>query len=187
MHLRRFMVMKTCKHPQFFSKFLCKSLATHYGLDRMSARELAEKEKASTISAQDAADVRFPGPFSFHSYLQHLNTDRAWGDVHTLTILSCIWQIGITVLFTNQLNEHRIRHDRKLKDADLVVVFTSGNHYMGCGEYVIGYGIINCGHRMIKSSCGDVKYAHMLIHTYDVVATYLGPVNNFWKFWIRDN
>ena len=178
MHLRRFMVMKMCKHPQFFSKYLCKSLATHYGL---------EKEKAGTISAQDAADQRLPGPFSFHSYLQHLNTDRAWGDVHTLTILSCIWQIGITVLFTNQLNEHRIRHDRKLKDADLVVVFTSGNHYMGCGEYVIRYGIINCGHGMIKSSCRNVKYAHALIHTYDVVATYLGPVNNFWKFWIWDN
>ena len=140
MHLRRFMVMKMCKHPQFFSKFLCKSLATHYGLDRMPARELAEKEKAGTISAQDAADQRLPGPFSFHSYLQHLNTERSWGDVHTLTILSCIWQIGITVLFTNQLNEHRIRHDKKLKDADLVVVFTSGNHYMGCGEYALDKG-----------------------------------------------
>ena len=143
MHLRRFMVMKMCNHPQFFSKYLCKSLATHYGLDRMPAKELAEKEKAGTISAQDAADQRLPGPFSFHSYLQHLNTDRAWGDVHTLTIVSCIWQVGITVLFTDQLNEHRIRHDRKLKDADLVVVFTSGNHYMGCGEYTLGYGIIN--------------------------------------------
>ena len=130
MHLRRHLVMKMCKHPQFFSKFLCKSLATHYGLDRMSARELAEKEKAGTISALDAADQRFPGPFSFHSYLQHLNTDRTWGDIHTLTILSCIWQIGITVLFTYQLNDHRIRHDKKLPEANLVVVFTSGNHYM---------------------------------------------------------
>ena len=179
MHLRRFIVMKMCKNPSFFSKYLCKSLATHYGLDRMSAKELAEKEKAGTISAQDAADQRLPGPFSFHSYLQHLNTDRTWGDVHTLTILSCIWQVGITVLFTDQLNEHRIRHDHKLKDADLVVVFTSGNHYMECSEYTLGYGIINCGHGMIKSSCGDMKYAHMLIHIYDVMASCLGPVNNF--------
>ena len=187
MHLRRFIIMKMCKHPQFFSRYLCKSLATHYGLDRMPAKELAQKVKAGTISAQDAADQRLPGPFSFHSYLLHLNTDRTWGDVHTLTILSCIWQVGITVLFTDQLNEHRIRHDNKLKDADLVVVFTSDNHYMGCGEYTLGYGIINCGHRMIKSSCGDMKCAHALIHTYDVMATYLGPVNNFNQFWIWDN
>ena len=48
MHLRRFIIMKMCKHPQFFNKFLCKSLATHYGLDRMSAKELAEKKKAGT-------------------------------------------------------------------------------------------------------------------------------------------
>ena len=79
--------------------------------------------------------------------------------------------MGITVLFTDQLNEHRIRHDRKLKDADLMVVFTSGNHYMGCGEYTLRYRIINCGHGMIESSCRDVKYAHVLIHTYEVVAT----------------
>ena len=149
MHLKRFLVMKMCNHPQFFSKFLWKSLATCYGLDKMCARELAEKEKAGTISAQDAADQRLPGPFSFHSYLQHLNTDRTWGDIYTITVLSCIWQIGITVLFTNELNKHRIRHDKKLPEADLVVVFTSGNHYMGCSEYTLGYGIINCGHGMI--------------------------------------
>ena len=171
MHLRRFLVTKMCKHPQFFSKFLWKSLATHYGLDRMSARELAEKEKAGTISAQDAADQGLPGPFSFHSYLQHLNTDRTWGNIYTLTILSCILQIVITVLFANQLNKHRIRHDKKLPEADLAVVFTSGNHYMGCSKYTLGYGIINCGHRMIKSDCWDVKFAHTLIHMYDVIAT----------------
>ena len=187
MHIRRFMIMKMCKHPQFFSKYLCKSLATHYGLDRMPAKELAQKEKAGTISAQDVADQRLPGPFSFHSYLLHLNTDRTWGDVHTLTILSCIWQVGITVLFTDQLNEHRIRHDSKLKDADLVVVFTSGNHYMGCGEYSLGYGITKCHHGMIKNSWGDMKCAHALIHAYDVVATDWGPVSNFREFWIRAN
>ena len=83
------------------------------------------------------------------------------------------------MLFTDQLNEHRIRHNKKLPDADVVVVFTSGNHYMGCSKYNLGYGIINCGHRMIKSGCGDVKCAHVLIHIYDVVATCLELVNNF--------
>ena len=49
MHLRRYIIMKMCKHPQFFPKYLCKSLATHYGLDRMSAKELAQKENSPVM------------------------------------------------------------------------------------------------------------------------------------------
>ena len=108
MHLRRFIVMKMCKNPSFFSKYLCKSLATHYGLDRMSAKELAEKEKAGTISAKDAADQRLPGPFYFNSYLQHLNTDRTWGDVHTLTILSCIWQTSSMSIGSDMITNRKM-------------------------------------------------------------------------------
>ena len=37
-HLRRYIIIKMCQHPKFFSKYLCKSLATHYGLDRISAK-----------------------------------------------------------------------------------------------------------------------------------------------------
>ena len=140
MHLRRYIVMEMCKQPQFFCNYLHKSLATHYGHDRISPEELAERERAGTISMQDAADQRLPGPFTFHSYLQHLATDRSWGDVHSLTILSCLWQITITVLHTDQLNEHRIRHNRPLKDADLVLIFTGGNHYMGTGKYYTATG-----------------------------------------------
>ena len=130
MHIRRFMVVKMCKYPLFFCQYLHRSLCTHYGFDRLTPEEIAEQQ----LTQQSLADQRLPGPFSFASYLEHLLTDRTWGDVHTLTILSCLWQIGITVLYTDHLNEHRIRHNKMLKDADLVVVFSGGNHFLGSGE-----------------------------------------------------
>ena len=135
MHLRRFIVMGICKHPAFFSKYLRHSLSTHFGHARMDPQELQAGEIAGTIEPDYAADQRLPGPFSLVSYCQHLVTDRTWGDIHSLTVLSCLWQIGITVLHTDQLNEHRIRHNHLLPKADLVLVFTGGNHYLGTGEY----------------------------------------------------
>ena len=124
---------------------------------------LQKKIAEQQLTQQSLADQRLPGPFSFASYLEHLLTDRTWGDVHTLTILSCLWQIGITVLYTNHLNEHRIRHNKMLKDADLVVVFSGGNHFLRSGEYGLincDYGLTHYGHGMIIFACGVIIYLH---------------------------
>ena len=157
MHIRRFMVVKMCKYPMFFCQYLHRSLCTHYGFDRLTPEEIAEQQ----LTQQSLADQRLPGPFSFASYLEHLLTDRTWGDVHTLTILSCLWQIGITVLYTDHLNEHRIRHNKMLKNADLVAVFSGGNHFLGSGEYGLinsDYGLTHYGHGMIIFACRVIIY-----------------------------
>ena len=136
MLLRRFIVKKITQFPAFFSKYLRRSLAHTYGHARRAA-EVDRLEKEGKITADDAADERLPGPFSLVTFCQHLLKDRTWGDQHVLAILSCLWQIRITVLHAEDLTETRIRHDLPLPQTDLLLLFTGGNHFMGAGEYLL--------------------------------------------------
>ena len=135
MLLRRFIVKKITQFPAFFSKYLRKSIATTYGHQRRDPAEVDRLEREGEITADDAADERLPGPFSLVSFCEHLITDKTWGDDHVLAIISCIWQIRITILHAEDLIETRIRHNKPLPEADLVLLFTGGNHFMGCCEY----------------------------------------------------
>ena len=123
---------KITQFPAFFSKYLRRSLAHTYGHARRDPAEVDRLEKEGKISADDAADERLPGPFSLVTFCQHLLKDRTWGDQHVLAILSCLWQIRITVLHAEDLTETRIRHDLPMPKTDLLL-FTGGNHFMGAG------------------------------------------------------
>ena len=124
MHVRRIIVECVCQYPEFFCKFLRHSLAKHYGLARPSPEEVDRMEQEGEITHQLAEDYRLPDPFSLVSYLEHIPQDRTWGDVHILTLMSLIWQIGITVLDASNLKETRIRHKRRISQADLIVILT---------------------------------------------------------------
>ena len=137
-HLRRYIVMRMVEHADFFLNYLRYALALYYGLDRdYTPRQIDERERKGLISAKEAHDLRLPGPFSFVSFLSHINTSGTWGDGFVLNILSCIWQISITSLNCEELKETRYRHSVKLNDVDLVVLFVGGDHFMGAGEYLL--------------------------------------------------
>ena len=70
--------------------------------------------------------------------MEYLLTDGTWGDDHVLTLLSCMWQLKITILNADTLGETRIRHNDRLTDTELVVVFIGGDHYMGTGKFPQG-------------------------------------------------
>ena len=134
-HLRRFIVMKMMEHSEFFFNYLRYPLALYYGLDRdYTPKQIDERERKGLMTAKEAHDARLPGPFSFVSFLSHINTSGTWGDTFVLNILSCIWQMSITSLNCEELKETRYRHSVKLNDVDLVVLFVGGDHFMGAGE-----------------------------------------------------
>ena len=163
MLLRRFIVKKITQFPAFFSKYLRRSLAHTYGHARRDPAEVDRLEKEGKITADDAADERLPGPFSLVTFCQHLLKDRTWGDQHVLAILSCLWQIRITVLHAEDLTVTRIRHDLPLPKTDLLLLFTGGNHFMGAGECFLVYGLIIYDHGMIITACGVIESAHAAI------------------------
>ena len=163
MMLRRFIVKKIIQFPAFFSKYLRRSLAHTYGHARRDPAEVDRLEKEGKISADDAADERLPGPFSLVTFCQHLLKDRTWGDQHVLAIISCLWQIRITVLHAEDLTETRIRHDLPLPQTDLLLLFTRGNHFMGAGKCFLFYGLIIYDHGMIIPACGVIESAHVAI------------------------
>ena len=134
-HLRRFIVMKMAEEPDFWYNYLSYAIATTYGFDRdYTPEEIDRREREGLMTAQAAHDARLPSPFSLVGFLNHINTDGTWGDDLILTIISCLWQVSITILNCEKLTETRIRHNIRLNDADLVVLFVEGNHYMGCGK-----------------------------------------------------
>ena len=46
-----------------------------------------------------------------------------------------MWQVTITSLNAETLGEIRIRHDRPIDKADIVIIHAGGDHYMGCSKY----------------------------------------------------
>ena len=153
MHLRRLLVVLLGNYPEFFFNLLKYSLATTYGQDRLDESEIARREKSGKIKAGQSADFRLPGPFSFVTYCKHILQNKSWGDAHILTLISMMWQVTITSLNAETLGEIRIRHDRPIDKADIVIIHAGGDHYMGCGKYA---GLIICSAGLISCSAGSI-------------------------------
>ena len=133
-HLRRMLVMLIAKHPHFFFEFLKVPLSKHYGHDRDPPEEVDRQEAAGECTEQHARDQRLPGPFNLITFCEHLLTNGTWGDDLILTLISCMWQIRITSVNATTLGETRIRHNLPLEKADLVLIFTMGDHFLGTSE-----------------------------------------------------
>ena len=75
-------------------------------------------------------------PLLFRQYLHLLLRRDFWGDEVVLFVVSCMWSVKITVLNTKTLQEYRIRHDRAMEDADMVVTYNGSNHFNAAGKKV---------------------------------------------------
>ena len=75
-------------------------------------------------------------PLSFRQYLHLLLRRDFWGNEVVLFVVSCMWSVKITVLNTKTLQEYRIRHDRVMEDADMVITYNGSNHFNAAGKKV---------------------------------------------------
>ena len=134
MHLRRSLVILICSFKEFFYDYLQEAITKDYGAEKMDPQEYKAKEAAGTLTEQQITDQGLPGPFSLATYCEHLLKDGTWGDMNSLMVISCLWQMSITSLNARTLHEIRIRHNMPLKNADVVVIHIGGDHFMGSGE-----------------------------------------------------
>ena len=87
-HLRRQIVMFLLQNGQFFFPLLKLFIMGNYGCIRLSSEEHAVKKRDGTLTPQEIADQRLPGPFILYSYQQHVLTRNTWGEEIILTLVS---------------------------------------------------------------------------------------------------
>ena len=147
MMLKRQMVLTVTEHPEH-QGFHIKS---QYGIERLTPEQYSKKLEDNTITQQELADQDSPGPFSFVGYLEYLLEPKTWGDHGTVLILSLMWQVKVTIITAETQRQQRFCHDSSLKDAEFVLVFCSGNHYVPAGEERRGaeIGPVGSGYRSL--------------------------------------
>ena len=134
-HIKRLIIKAICNYHEFFHNLFKQSLANTYGVHRDTEEELQEKIAQNQIDAQDLADQRMPGPFSFVSFLKFMLQPSAYADSHLIMVMSMIWNIRITVVYATNCHELRFRHHKRLAQADLVmVVCNETEHFVSAGK-----------------------------------------------------
>ena len=75
------------------------------------------------------------GPFSFVGYLKYMLKRSSWADEIIINALSIMWQLPMTIIFTEDLRQLKIRHTRKnLKEVEIVLLYAKGMHYSAAGK-----------------------------------------------------
>ena len=134
MMLKRQMVLTVTEHPEFFFNALGFHIMSQNGIERLTPEEYSKKVEDNTITQQELEDQDSPGPFSFVGYLEYLLEPKTWGDHGTVLLLSLMWQVKVTIITAETQRQQKFRHDSSLKDADFILVFCGGNHYLLAGE-----------------------------------------------------
>ena len=142
---RRDLICFIAEHAAFFFNIFEVHIKGVYGGIRLSQEEYKQKMRDKTITPTEEYEYNYPGPFSFKEYLEYALLDTTWGDELLIVAMSMRWQIAITVLHAGStpedpekkdpLREARVRHNRPLEDADLVLVYCGHNHYVGASKY----------------------------------------------------
>ena len=153
-HLRRQIVMTLANHCNFFMPLLKNSIMATYGHPRMEENEFNLWCAAGELTQQQIDDQECPGPYSFHGYLMALLGDGFWGDEIVLTVVSMMFQCG------NNFLQTKIRHNTSLKDADIVLVYCQGRHYVP----VCKYNVYSCVPR-VKFAALIVEFGILIIET----------------------
>ena len=107
-HLRRQIVRTLANHCNFFMPLLKNSIMTIYGHPRMEESEFNLRHAAGELTQQQVDNQECPGPYSFYGYLMALLGDDFWGDEIVLTVLSMMFQCGITVLNADNFLQTKI-------------------------------------------------------------------------------
>ena len=69
------------------------------------------------------------GSFSFVGYLKYMLKRPSWADEIITNALSIMWQFPITIIYTEDLRQLKIRHTRKnLKEVEIVLLYSKGMH-----------------------------------------------------------
>ena len=134
-HLRRQIVMTLANHCNFFFPLLKNSIMATYGHPRMPVDEFIRRREAGELSQQQIDDQDCPGPFSYLGYITALLGDGFWGDEIVLAVVSMMFQCGVTVLNADSFLQTKVRHEKPLKDADIVLVHCQGRHYVPVCKY----------------------------------------------------
>ena len=108
------------------------SIMATYGHPRMEEDVFIQRHTAGELTQQQIDNQECPGPYSFHGYLMALLGDGFWGDEIVLTVVSMMFQCGITVLNANNFLQTKIQHNTPLKDADIVFSSLSGQALCPC-------------------------------------------------------
>ena len=88
------------------------------------------------IEVEESQARGWTPPLSYRQYLHLLLWRDFWGDEVVLFVVSCMWSVKITVLNMKTLQEYRIRHDRAMEGADMVVTYNGSNHFNAAGKKV---------------------------------------------------
>ena len=136
-HLRHQVVAHIIKHVQFLFPLTAVHIQGNYGHLRLSQTEYDDKMKEGTITQQEREDFEAPSPFSLVTYLQAMLKGDFYADEITLVVISMMWQVRVTVLNRETLQQIKIRHRNRLEKVDLAVAHCSGNHYLPLGECTV--------------------------------------------------
>ena len=88
------------------------------------------------IEVEESQARGWTPPLSYRQYLHLLLWRDFWGDEVVLFVVSCMWSVKITVLKMKTLQQYRIRHDRAMEGADMVITYNRSNYFNAAGKKV---------------------------------------------------
>ena len=138
-YFRRMVVFFMVNHHQLVLKNKLWSLSSHYGV------EVEEDEEVQWARG-------WTPPLSYRQYLHLLIRRDFRGDEVVLFAVSCMWSVKITVFNLKTMQEYRIRHNRAMEEADIVIVYNGVNHFCaaGKGRFTCRSTVFACKNKMIK-------------------------------------
>ena len=135
-HLRFQLAHFMCKNHKVAFDVIEEPVKIQYGHSKLTQEEYLKKTEDGTITPAEIEDFSLPGPFSFQSFLKYLIEPTTWGDQTTLLLISMMWQLPITILNGEELNQIPIRHDKEINDVELLLVFVGRSHFLGTCKYI---------------------------------------------------
>ena len=135
-HLRLMVVLFICNNADFMFSMLDEHIAGNYGLERMDAAVYQAAKEEGSLTPGQIEIQNTPGPFSFIGYIESLLEDTFWGDHGVMLTISMMWQVAITVLTAEDFEENRLRHNKRLSKADILLIYCGDSHYLGACKYI---------------------------------------------------